>query len=134
MPGGSPSGTRPPRSPIKTRTSPNGKAPVRNRAFTRKTTQYGEGPLNGEVHMNTAPTNRTLPPVPEYGVVATGPSWEGIFVWTLTIALVIVLTWNSADWKLPPVPKSFLTTPPAMNTGVPFTLVGFFRRAFSVDF
>ena len=126
----SPSGRRPQRSPVKTRAVTNGKAPMAyastRRNGARYATQYGaEGPFEGQVHM--APDTGALAPVPEDKPLRNGPTMtEGMVVWAVTVALVIFLTCGTqAEFRL--------KTPviPAPPTSVPFTVLGFLRKAFT---
>ena len=122
----SPSGQRPYRSPVRTRATTNGKAPMYETARRRPrvTTHNGEGPLNGADH-----TSKSLESVPEDKPLRQPPEWyEGILIWTITVGLVIYLTCSVNDTNFrflsptPPIP-----TPPS---SIPFTLLGFLRKAF----
>lgn len=110
----------------------NDHSPMKQRRFPLKTT-YGEGPFTDHVNAEATPTREALATVPENGIPGS-PAWEEIFVWILTTILVILLTWNSADLKFPSLTSSIPATPPVINPGIPFTLGGFFRRAFAIDF
>ena len=117
----SPSRQRPARSPVKTRGVTNRKAPI----YTRASNGY-DGPLE------RAPIRKSLPTVPEHGNGATpAPSPEILFVWGLTIALVIYWSWQATDPNFKLISSSPNPTPP-MSFPLPCTIGGFLRKAFSL--
>lgn len=118
---GSPSGERPRRSPVKTRAVTNGKAPMHTsrRRDPKYTSYQGE---EGPIHLTTVPEDRPLKAPPAW--------WEGVLIWSVTVAFVVYLTCGASNARLfgePLIPVT-IPTPP---TSVPFTLIGFLRKAFT---